>query len=143
MALIDVAIRVQGKGNDIRKKLNLRGTERCILLEGGLESGRLRPVIELESGWFTYFHDYRAQMVLKYSTTSTEFANQIARSSFVAYGTPNSQGFIDVYMIDPEQRDVIPPSTQNAFWKVYMTRVAKRRYQITEESSSSSSSSSG
>jgi hypothetical protein len=103
---------------------------RCFLIKEGENSSSFVAVRELASGWYTEWSEYRGMMKFLYATIEAAFANEIAQTSFIAYGTPDDENKLDVYAIDPERRDVVSPSGDEPFWKVYLTRDAKERFTI-------------
>lgn len=130
MALLDTIIRVQAKGNDIRRRLLMSPEAVCYLLKRRGETGTKWTVVQhITSGWNVKFNDYRAQMVVSIATSTDNFEDLMAQTSFIAYGIPAS-GSVDVYSIDPDRRDVVPPTGESPFWKVYVTRDGKERFTI-------------
>lgn len=129
MPLRDTVIRVKGKGKDVKRRLLFAG-ERLLFLKPSGESGtRFTVVLEPTEGWLVTWNEYRGQMTVRYSTNATNFKDLIATVSHVGYGLPVG-GKIDLYSIDPDRRDVVPPSANNSDWKVYVTRDAKSRYTL-------------
>lgn len=105
---------------------------RCFLLSSAENSGKKFEVVkELENGWLIEFSEYRQQFRLLYSTNDEDFADEIAQTSFIAYGVPDADGEIEVFSIDPEKRDVIPPTGTNPQWKVYVDKLPNRRFLVT------------
>jgi hypothetical protein len=47
----------------------------------------------------------------------------MSQTSYVAYGVEND-GKLDLYSIDPDRRDVVPPNGSSVYWKVFATKVA-------------------
>lgn len=136
MALVDTITRVQAKGNDIQRRLMMRPGQRCILLKRGKETSRFVVVEELEAGWNLRFNEYRDQFVLEIAYVEADvdnpvFGNVIGQTSHVACGVPytaNSSEFLDLFVTDPERRDIKPPTVDSPFWKVYLTRAGTERY---------------
>jgi len=133
MALVDTIARVQAKGNDIQRRLLMAPGNRCFLLKRGVETKDFAVVKELTTGWKLRFSEFRGQPVLDYADTGTGFADEIAQASFIACGVPDGDDKIDVFSIDPERRDVVPPTVTNIFWKVYMVRMPEERFEIPAE----------
>lgn len=128
MALIDTIIRVQGRGNDLKRKILLDKGVRCFLLKGAGETQRLEPVQELTRGWHVKFNEYRGALVLSIANSDIN-RDLIALTSYIAYGVPIGDK-MDVYVIDPSRIDVYEPTVENPFWKLYGTKDSRRRYQI-------------
>jgi hypothetical protein len=103
---------------------------RCFLLKENKNSGNLISVTELTGGWYIEWREYRDQSQLSYATLETAFADQIGQTSSVGYGIPDAENTLDVYLIDPERRDVVSPSGEEPFWKVYVRLDATRRFTI-------------
>lgn len=107
---------------------------RCFLIKDGRGSGegkRWTIVKELTGGWLIEFSEYRGQFKLLYATLDAGFNDEIAQSSYLAYGVPNNSGDIDVFFRDPERCDTIPPTGANAQWKVYYERSPEARFIVT------------
>lgn len=105
---------------------------RLFLLKAAANSGvRWAVVKELTGGWFIEFSEYRGQFKLLYATLHTAaFADEIAQTTFIAYGAPDQQQELEVFSIDPERRDIIPPTGTNPLWKVYVDKEPTKRFQI-------------
>lgn len=131
MALVDTIARVQSKGNDIQRRLLMAPGNRCFLLKRGIETKGFSSIMELTAGWKLRFSEFRGQPVLDYADTAGTFADKIAQASFIACGIPDEDDKIDIYSIDPDRRDVVPPTVTNIFWKVYMVRMPEERYEVT------------
>lgn len=130
MSLLDTIIRVNAKGNDIHRRLLMSSEAVCYLLKRKGETGTKWTVVQqITSGWDVKYNDYRAQMVLSIATSTANFEDLMAQTSYIAYGIPAS-GSVDVYSIDPDRRDVVPPTGESPFWKVYVTRDGKERFTI-------------
>ncbi len=125
MSLVDTIVRVSGRQNDIQRRLLMAEGSRCFLLKRAGETSKFKSVAELTSGWVIEFNEYRAQFTLYYADTLGTFKDLIGQTSFIAFGEGAS---LAVYSIDPDRRDVIEPTVENAMWKVYVTRVATERY---------------
>lgn len=104
---------------------------RCFLIKRAADSGtRWTVVKELTAGWFVDFSEFRQQFKLLYATDEATFVDEIAQTSFVAYGTPDGSNRLEVFSIDPERRDIIPPTGTNPFWKIYVDKVPSTRFTI-------------
>jgi hypothetical protein len=105
-------------------------TAKCYLIKRAGQTEKFAVVKELTAGWYIEWSEYRGMMRLSYATLESVFVNEIAQTSFVAFGIPDEATKLDVYAIDPERRDVVSPSGDEPFWKVYLTRDAKERFPI-------------
>lgn len=143
MALVDTITRVQGKGNDIKRRLLMSPGQRCILLKRAGETKRYSVVEELLIGWNIRWSEFRNQFVLEVGYTEPDptapvFRDLISQTSHVAIGAPDYKvpltsplGYLDLYVTDPERRDLKPPTVDSPFWKVYLTRLGNERYLLT------------
>ncbi len=128
MGLRDTIIGIKAVGKDIKRDLLFEG-ERLFFLESKPDSSGYNLLLEPTSGWLVTWNDFRAQMVVKYSTIDPDFKNIIERMSAYGYGVPINDK-VDVYEINPDQRDITPPSGNNSDWKIYGTRTGASRYTI-------------
>lgn len=129
MGLRETIIKVEGKAANIERKLLLTKMTRCFLLKRAKESKRLVSITELVSEWNARYSDYRQQLGIDIFTDAPEFADMIAQASFVAYGETSGPLLeYDVFSIDPERRDVIPPTGGNPAWKLWVTRNPQERF---------------
>ncbi len=134
MPLIDTITRVKGRANDIKRRLLLPANFRIFLLKRGVETKRLVSIREITNGVYVRYSDYRQQLALENETLDTTFPDDIAQGSWFAAGIPiedpdNVGTFLlDVYSIDPQRRDVVPPTVDSTAWKVYLTREPKERF---------------
>ena len=115
--------------NDSLRAAFLPDGVKCFLIKRAEFSGtRWTVVKELNGGWFIEFNEYRGQFKLLYATRSAGFSDEIAQTSFIACGVPNANGEMDVFSIDPERRDIIPPTGTNAQWKIYVDKAVGERF---------------
>ncbi len=128
MGLRDTIIGIKAVGKDIKRDL-LFEDERLFLLESKPNTSQYNVLMEVTSGWLVTWNDFRAQMVAKVSTADPDFKDLVERCSHFAYGTPINDK-MDVFTIDPDQRDVTPPSGNNSDWKIYGTRMGASRFTI-------------
>jgi hypothetical protein len=68
-------------------------------------------------------------MTFKIATTDDAIDDLMSETSFVAYGVEND-GKLDLYSIDPDRRDIVPPNGSSVYWKVFATKVASERFTI-------------
>lgn len=118
--------------NNALRQAFLPTGSRLFLLSQAADSGLKWTVIaELTSGWIVEFSEYRQQFKLLYAATDSGFADLIVKTSFIAYGVPDADSALEVFSIDPERRDIIPPTGTNAQWKVYVDKVPAKRFLVT------------
>lgn len=131
MALGDTIIRLEGKFNDLdRRILRREGVViRMFLLKKATESSRLTPIAEIVNGHRGSYSDYRQQQRFEIAQDSTGLSDAIAQTSHVAYGNVVS-GEMDVYEIEPDRRDVVPPDGNQPSWKIYGTRAPQLRFTV-------------
>lgn len=117
--------------NDSLRAAFLPDDSACFLIKRAEFSGtRWTVVKELTRGWFIEFSEYRGQFKLLYATLDADFTDEIAQTSFIAYGAPGADGEIDVFSIDPDKRDIIPPTGTNSQWKIYVDKAPLERFLI-------------
>lgn len=103
---------------------------RIFLLERGIETKGFSEIVELTEGFTFEYDGYRQLMVLEYATLDPDFDDQIARCSYIAAGVPDGDDQVDIYEIDPSRRDVVPPTTDDPSWKIFLLRIPHERYEI-------------
>lgn len=113
---------------DALRETFLDENARCFLIKRAGETSRFTIVLELASGWYFRWNEYRQAMRLAYATRSEAFADFAAQTSYFAYGVPDADGVIDVYKTDDDQRDKVPPNGANPYWKFYLLREAGERF---------------
>lgn len=137
MALVDTITRVQAKGNDIKRRLLMSPGQRCFMLKRAGETKAFTEVVELTSGWNIRWSEYRGQFVLEVAYVESDpsapvFQNFVSQASHIACGVPvtiaQDTDALDVYITDPERRDIKPPTVDSPFWKLYLTRLGKERF---------------
>ena len=106
------------------------GSQVCYLIKRSGQTKRFSVVLELTTGWFASWDKFREAMALRVATSDASFADKLAQSSFVAYGTPDADDAIDVYEISPDKRDKVPPTETSPCWKVFVTRDDKERFTV-------------
>lgn len=116
--------------NDALRLAFLPNGSRCFLLKRGKDSGKKFESFELVSGWMVEFSEFRTQFKLLYSTNDAAFNDEIYTSSFIAYGVPDADGEIEMFSINPDKRDIIPPTGTNSQWKVYVDKSPGERFKV-------------
>lgn len=126
----DLTARAETKaaGFDFLRRRKFPPATRLFLLKRDEHSERLVLIVELTSAYYVEWEDVRGQMQFMYASLAAGFADQITRASFLAYGVPDSDGEIEVYAIDPDRRDVVPPSGTEPFWKVFAAKDVQERF---------------
>lgn len=117
-------------GFDNLREETLPENTRVFLLKSAGQTEKFTVVAEITSGWMIEPDEYRGQMVLYIATNEIGFENQFAQTLFVGYGVADADNDVDVFSIDPDRRDVFPPSAISPLWKVYLTREAAMRFRI-------------
>lgn len=127
MPLRESVIRAKAKGNDVKRRLLLPPGFRIFFLKRGGETKRFTVIREVTAGANIKYSDWRQQLVLNVCTLDETFADDAAQTSYwaagVGYGTNNKT--FDVYAVDPQRRDVVAPTANNAAWKFFLTREPK------------------
>ena len=113
--------------NDLRS-----GSQQCFLIKRQGQTKRFSIVLELETGWFVSWDKFREALALRVATADSSFSDKLAQSSFLAYGTPDADGSLDVYEISPDQRDKVPPTETSPCWRVFVQRDEKERFTVPE-----------
>lgn len=103
---------------------------RLFLLKSAGQTEKFTVVFEVIKGWMIEPDEYRAQTALYIATGDTDFENFIAQTSFVGCGVLDFDSDVDVFSIDPDRRDVFPPSAISPLWKVFLTREAAMRFRV-------------
>lgn len=130
MGIENDIISAMGSAQDALREVFLPATTRCFLLKRKPHSENFVAVLELTSGWFIKWNEYRGQLVLMIASTISGIADSIAQTSFFAYGVPDSQSQLEVFGIDPDRRDVVSPVGNSPFWKLYGAKDARERYTL-------------
>jgi hypothetical protein len=134
MPLLTSTTRARGHANDIKRRLLLPPGYRFFMLKRAGETKRFSVVLEVTSGYYTEYSDWRQQLGFFNQTLDTSFPDKVAQTTHCAAGVPivdvttPGQYLLDVYGIDPNRRDVVPPTVANSGWKIYMTREPKERF---------------
>lgn len=103
---------------------------RCFLLKQKSNSGRFEAVTELTGGWYKNWSEYRAQVRLVVATLADNFSDLQAQASYFAYGVPDSDGDVDVYLVEDTERDKVPPDLQKPYWKFYGVRQPGEKFTV-------------
>lgn len=132
MPLRESAIRAKGKGNDLKRRLLLPKDFRIFFLKRAGETSKFSVVREvlLGEGADVGYSDWRQQLVLSVYTLDTSFPDDAAQTSYwacgVGYGAGNKK--FNVYAVDPQRRDVVEPTVNNAAWKFFLTREPRESF---------------
>jgi hypothetical protein len=134
MPLRDSVIRVKGRVNNLKKRLILPTGYKILFLKRGGETKRLVLIRDLTSGAYVEYSNWRQQLVLGAAVNEavdTTFPDDVAQTSYWACGVPfGPSGTIDVYGVDAERRDVVPPTSSDPEWKFYLTRLPRERVDL-------------
>jgi hypothetical protein len=124
MPLRESVIKAKAKGNDVKRRLLLPPGFRIFFLKRGGETKKFTVIREVTKGANIKYSDWRQQFALNVATLDDTFADDAAQTSYwaagVGYGTDNKT--FDIYTVDPQRRDVVPPTANNAAWKFFLTR---------------------
>ncbi len=126
MSLRESAIKAKAKGNDVKRRLLLPPGYRIFFLKRSGETSKFSVIREITvgQGGHTKYSDWRQQLVLTVNTLDEDFADDAAQTSYwacgVGYGDDNDK--FDVYVVDPQRRDVVAPTANNTAWKFFLTR---------------------
>lgn len=132
MPLRESVIRAKAKGNDVKRRLLLPPGFRIFFLKRGGETKKFTVIREVtaKQGANVRYSDWRQQLVLSVATLDDTFADDAAQTSYwaagVGYGTDNKT--FDIYTVDPQRRDVVAPTANNAAWKFFLTREPKESF---------------
>jgi hypothetical protein len=83
---------------------------------------------QLTSGWMVELDGIRDRFQFKYATTDTDFRDMWAESTHIGYGVPNDDDEIEVFEIDPEQKDNFDPEAFSPFWQCMAVKVPNERF---------------
>jgi hypothetical protein len=124
MPLRNSVIKAKAKGNDVKRRLLLPPGFRIFFLKRGGETKKFTVIREVTSGANIKYSDWRQQLVLNVCTLDTNFDNDAAQTSYWACGVGYDTGnkTFDVYVVDPQRRDVVAPTANNVAWKFFLTR---------------------
>ena len=109
-----------------------RKPPRAFLIKRQGQTKRFSVVLELTTGWFVSWDRFREAFGLRAAAADASFADKLAQSSYLAYGTPDADGEIDVYALSEDKRDKVPPTETNPAWKIFVERDEKERFAVPE-----------
>lgn len=104
---------------------------RCFLLKRTGNSGSFTLIAELVNSRWARFSEYRGQYQFQYATNDESFKDKFAQMTHIAFGVPDADNQIEVFVKDPTQNDVISPVGSNLIWKAYVSKVETERYTVT------------
>lgn len=122
-------LRVEGRLLDLDRRLEIGKTARLFLIKRGVEQKRFVLVREITEQWSIRWSEWRGEVVVLVGAADTTFPDEIISSSFVAYGEGRGEDndTFDVFQLNPERKEVIPPVPKTPFWKAYCL-VTSQRY---------------
>ncbi len=101
---------------------------RLFLLKRAGQSQKFAVVAEIAGGWFgTFDKEFRDEMKISIATESN-IADEIAQSSFLAYGFGAAGDELDVFSFD--RKDACRPNATSPSWKIHTKRDAAERFTI-------------
>jgi hypothetical protein len=134
MAFRDSIVRVEGRLANVDRRLELPKDSRCFGLKRGKETKRFAVVMEFTTNWKIRYSGFRQQLELSYGTLDDSFTDLAAQMSYWAYGVGTDIGVgvlsFDVYGVDPQRRDVVPPTSDSPMWRFYLTRLPEERFTL-------------
>lgn len=99
---------------------------KLFLLKRAGQTEKFAVVREVTGGWFASFDkQFRDELKISVATLDADFADQIAQSSFVGYGTTSP---LDVYQFG--KKDATGPNATSPSWKIFATRTEAERFSI-------------
>lgn len=130
MPLRESVIKAKAKGNDVKRRLLLPPGYRIFFLKRAGETKKFSIIREVTTGAATKYSDWRQQLVLTVNTLDATFDNDAAQTSYWACGVGygDDKNIFDVYVVDPQRRDVVPPTANNAAWKFFLTREPRESF---------------
>src|SRR5690606_33910841 len=102
---------------------------RCFLLKRAGETSKFTSIIELTTGFYADWSEYRQAMRFTYATTA-DVTNAVATVTHIGYGVADGDGTLDVYTIEDPSRDIVSPSNGDWFWKFYANKTRNERFTI-------------
>jgi hypothetical protein len=130
MSYASEIISAKSEAQDAIRSVFMPDGARCFLLKRKGQTKAFDGFFEITTGWNVKWNEYRLQMGFKFATTDAEFADKIAQASHIGFGVPDADDEIDVFAINPDRKDVIPPDGKSSYWKVYADRSAEERYTV-------------
>lgn len=122
----DIQGSTAGLQDDFRS-IALDSAAKFYLLKREGQTKRFVIVLEV-TGWFYRWDDIRLQMLVGVSTTDTDFGDKIAQSDYAAVGVPDADGAIEVFVINPDRKDISQPDGTSPFWKMWMNQEPEERF---------------
>lgn len=95
----------------------------CFLLKR-TEFSASWSAVEVTSGFFSEWNNYREQTQFSFATTDTDFRDEFAKATHIAYGAAT----LDVFEIQDDAKDKIFPDGTSPFYKAYAVRDGRERY---------------
>lgn len=106
------------------------GSEVCFLIKHEPNTKKFAVVREFTTGWFVSWDKFREALLLRIAIADSVFTDEQAQGSFIAYGTPDTDGDIYVYPMPEDKRDKIPPTETNPSWKFFIERDEGARFRV-------------
>lgn len=102
---------------------------RLFLLKRAGQTKRLAVVAEIVGGYWVRWSSFREQTQFRMASNSAELEEAVAQTSHIGFGEATAEE-IDVFAVSPDQRDRIAPTGASPFWKLYGTRQANERFNL-------------
>ena len=74
------------------------------------------------------FNNFREQFEFRFATGDADFHNAFIGCSFIGYGTPDGDSQIDVFGIEDQSRDKIPPTGTSPEYRAFAVRIPHERF---------------
>lgn len=128
--LVKTMTRIEAKSNSLDRKLIMPVGFRIFLLKRAGETSKLVSIREITVGAVVTYSDWRQQLVFKIATLDATFPDDVAQTSYWGAGVGRGTGnkTFDVYGVDPQRRDVVQPTADNANWRFFLTRDPRERF---------------
>lgn len=105
-------------------------SNRLFLLKRSGETNVFTIVKELECGALAEHDLQRGQLRITISSADSGLTDEVAQTSFIAYGKPDSTDALEVYGIEPDRRDITGPAGLSPIWTMFATKIANERFTI-------------
>lgn len=103
---------------------------RFFLLRRAGETSQFSVIYEVMGSFWSRWDPNREQSLFMWASASAEWPDRVAQMSHVGFGVPDGEGKIDVFVINPDQRDRIGPSGGSVLWKLFGSREPSLRFTV-------------
>lgn len=118
--------------NDVLRQTFARDGAVCYLLKRSEYSGRWSIVRELTTGYLVEYgnRDLREDIIFDCAKLDEDFPDQWAAATHLAYGVPDCDNQVFVYVFDIEQKDRTQPDAFSPTFKGFLSRVQNERFKV-------------